>query len=262
MKKGLTLEEKYLAVASEIENSSMFIFTKECEALMVLSSMGGKHAIADVFYLDQENEGKDILNRTNGLGFYPHDFVSSIIKLPVVQKIKQCYLEHPEHLTADEYAIMAGIVADDDEREWMLYYAAKNYLKDFRDYGNALSGAFFLKMIERSAKLNNTKLEDCPVANKIKTFLFCGVAKKKAELFNSLISSVRKGIYKQTKNKNDCASKFARAFAMKNENLKSNEWINKESFEIFRDLADTDTIWSLKITSENIVKREETGNWI
>ena len=262
MKKGLTLEEKYLAVASEIENSSMFIFTKECEALMVLSSMGEKHAIADVFYLDQENEGKDILNRTNGLGFYPHDFVSNIIKLPVVQKIKQCYLEHPEHLTADEYAIMAGIVADDDEREWMLYYAAKNYLKDFRDYGNALSGAFFLKMIERSAKLNNTKLEDCPVANKIKTFLFCGVAKKKAELFNSLISSVRKGIDKQTKNKNDSASKFARAFAMKNENLKSNEWINKESFEIFRDLADTDTIWSLKITSENIVKREETGNWI
>ena len=233
MKKDLTLEEKYLTVASEVETSPLYIHSRVCEALMVLASKGEMHALADVFYLAEENENKNTEDRTNGLNFYPADFVGSLRKFPIAEKIKNEYFENPEFLTADKYMVMAGMVADEEERDKLYFRAAKNYLEDFRDYGNILSGAMFLKVLERSAKLNGTNLENSPVAENIKRVLLWGDAKQKDKLFGTLVASVKKQIVKKAKNKNDYASKFSFAFAIKNENSfgKTEMWYILEAKE-------------------------------
>lgn len=262
MKKDLTLEEKYLTVASEVETSSSFIFCDVCEALMVLAGQGEMHALADVFHLAEGNENVSIEDVSNGLYYYPADFVGSLRKLPAVQKIKNKYFESPEFLTADEYSVMAGMVADEEERDKLSFLAAKNYLKDFRDYNNILSGAFFLKTLERSAKINKTSFEKSPVAESVKRVLLWGDEKQKEKLFNKLVSSVKKQIVKQSNKKTDYASRFSFAFAIKNENVGEKHWMNAKAYETFRDLSDGDVIWALKITTEQYNKHKETGNWI
>ena len=252
-KQDLTLQKKYLVVASDVELSQGYVFSHDIEALMTLAKKGELHSIADIFYLAEEDEKNErIKDKTNALHFYPKDFVSDIRKLPVVQKIKQKYFEMPRFLMADECEIMAGMVADKNERDSLYFNAAKNYLAGFRDYNDDLSGAFFLRILERSAKLNKTTLEKSPVAESVKTFLLWGDAKKRSQLFNSLVSSVKKDIINRTRNKEDDASKFARAFTLKNDNLNKNKAINKEAGNIFRGLADSKLIWSLQFKNEDI----------
>ena len=95
MRKKLTLQEKYLAVASDIELSRGDFFSAEIEALITLARKGELHSVADIFYLEEDyKKNVRIKNKLNALHFYSNDFISGIMKLPVVQKTKKHYFEN------------------------------------------------------------------------------------------------------------------------------------------------------------------------
>lgn len=240
-KNELSLEEKYIAVMSRFELWGRIFDESMPENLVAFALQGEKHAIADVLYFWENRDNENFKQAYSDFYKYvPSKYFDAIKNSKYIKDLKVSYLNSPHFLFGDEYLILSQVMATEEDRDKLAFKAAKYYLEDLKEYKNYFSGAMFLKVLEQNAEVTGKEINDCPVAKDIKTFLLWGNDKTRERLFNSLVSDVKKAVIKNTRRSEDYKSKFARAYAMKNDfPLSQYLKVNRKSLDSFIELSNS-----------------------
>lgn len=207
------LRKAYIKTIANIETNAGLVGKYDAADLFSLAEEGELLAIADVlYYLNKVAEGCESVFKN-----LKEEKKSQIRNYHIVKELKLNYLERENFLTGDEYLVLAEVVADENEKQALLYKAAKYYLNDLREYDNAFSGAMFLKTLSRSAESEGViDVSKTELAKNIKNNLLWGNEGKRQALFINLISNVRKSTIKMARKTKlaGYSNAFAYAYAM------------------------------------------------